>query len=131
MSRSLWLATVVLVLPFGARAAAAQKPVEVSTQQAASVMGKQATVCGPVASVRLVIRTGGAPTFINFDKPNPDQTFTALIWGIDRPKFSAPPESTFTAGKRVCVTGMVTDFHGKPEIVVHNPDEIRIVERGK
>jgi len=130
MSRSLWLATVVVLasVPVGA---VAQKPVEVSTQQAASVKGKQATVCGEVASVKLAIRTGGAPTFINFDKPNPDQTFTALIWGIDRPKFPAPPESTFTAGKRVCVTGTVTDFKGKPEIVVHNPDEIRVTEKGK
>ncbi len=109
MSRSLWLATVVLVLPFTAGSAAAQKQVEVSTQQAASVKGKLATVCGPVASVRLAMRTGGAPTFINFDKPNPDQTFTA--------------------GKRVCATGTVTDWRGVPEIVVHGPDEIRVAEK--
>jgi len=132
MSRSLGPATVVVVLALmPAGAAAQQKPVEVSTQDAASVKGKQATVCGPVASVHLAIRTGGAPTFINFDKPNPDQTFTVLIWGIDRPKFAAPPESTFTAGKRVCVTGTVTDFRGKPEIVVHNPEEIHVADKGK
>ncbi|HEX9106192.1 MAG TPA: hypothetical protein VF832_03170 [Longimicrobiales bacterium] len=129
MSRSLWVATVSIALASLPGAAAAQKPVEVSTQQAASVKGKQATVCGEVASAHLAMRTGGAPTFINFDKPNPDQTFTALIWGIDRPKFPAPPESTFTAGKRVCVTGMVTDFKGKPEIVVHGPDEIRLADK--
>lgn len=108
----------------------AQKVPQVGTLDAARYMGKQATVCGQVAAVHLAQRTGGAPTFINFDKPNPNQTFTVLIWGIDRPKFAAPPESTFTVGKRVCATGLVTDYRGKPEIVVRGPDEIRVDDRG-
>ncbi len=130
MSRSRFLATVLLLL-FAVAPAYAQKPQTVSTLEAAKYMGKQATVCGQVATVHLAMRTGGAPTFINFDKPNPDQTFTVLIWGIDRPKFPAPPESTYTAGKRVCVTGRVTDYRGKPEIIVHGPEEIRVDASGR
>jgi len=107
------------------------RPREVSTQEAEQYKGRQATVCGTVATVRFTVRVGGAPTFINFDKPNPDQTFTVLIWGLDRPKFAAPPESTFTAGKRVCATGLITDFKGKPEIIVHGPTEIRVETGGR
>ncbi len=131
MSRSRLLATVMCVLPLAAAPARAQKPAQVSTLEAGKYMGKQATVCGLVSTVHLAMRTGGAPTFINFDKPNPNQTFTVLIWGIDRPKFAAPPESTYTAGKRVCVTGRVTDYRGKPEIIVRNPEEIRVDATGK
>ncbi len=130
MSRST-LAALALLPTLAAAPAYAQKPQPVSTVEAAKYVGKQATVCGQVATVHLAMRTGGAPTFINFDKPNPDQTFTVLIWGIDRPKFPAPPESTFTAGKRVCVTGRVTDYRGKPEIIVRNPEEIRVDATGK
>ncbi len=130
MSRATLAAFVALILATAAPAHA-QKPRPVSTLDAAKYMGKQATVCGQVATVHLAMRTGGAPTFINFDKPNPDQTFTVLIWGIDRPKFAAPPESTFTAGKRVCVTGKVTDYRGKPEIIVRNPEEIRVDAGGR
>lgn len=128
-TKSLMAAAAVglsLALPLPA---AAQQGKEVSTHDAPQYIGKQATVCGLVASVKLAMKTGGAPTFINFDKPNPDQTFTVLIWGIDRPKFASAPESTFVAGKRVCVSGLVTDYKGKPEIVVHNPDEIRLSEK--
>ncbi len=128
MSRVTLAAFVALALAT-ALPASAQKARQISTLDAAKYMGKQATICGQVATVHLALRTGGAPTFINFDKPNPDQTFTVLIWGIDRPKFSMAPESTFTAGKRVCATGTVTDWRGVPEIVVHGPDEIRVAEK--
>ncbi len=130
MGRSTLAAVVALTLA-AAAPAHAQKARQVSTLDAAKYIGKQATVCGQVATIHLAQRTGGAPTFINFDKPNPDQTFTVLIWGIDRPKFPAPPESTFTAGKRVCVTGRVTDYRGKPEIIVRNPEEIRVEAGGR
>ncbi len=129
MSRWSVAALAGVVALVAAAPAYAQNVREVSTLDAAKYMGKQATVCGQVAAVHLAQRTGGAPTFINFDKPNPNQTFTVLIWGIDRPKFAAPPESTFTVGKRVCARGLVTDYRGKPEIVVRSPEEIRVDDR--
>ncbi len=60
----------------------------------------------------------------NLDQPYPDQIFTALIWGSDRPKFGAP-EDTYR-GKSVCVTGKIKKYRGMPEIIASEPDQIRV-----
>ena len=86
-------------------------------------IGMEKTVCGTVASATYAIRTKGRPTFLNLDQPYPKQIFTVLIWGSDRNKFKNPPE-TFFRGKRICVTGIIEDFRGKPEIIVRGPDQI-------
>ena len=86
-------------------------------------IGIEKTVCGTVASATYAIRTKGRPTFLNLDQPYPNQIFTVLIWGSDRNKFKNPPE-TFFKGKRICVTGIIEDYRGKPEIIVRGPDQI-------
>ncbi len=50
------------------------------------------------------------PTFINLDRAYPNQLFTALIWGSDRPKFG-DPEVTYS-GRRICVTGTIGAYRG-------------------
>src|SRR4051794_8963253 len=72
----------------------------ISSTQAASNIGKTLTICGPVAEASYRSDVRGRPTFINFDKAYPNHTFTALIWGENRGKFSTSPEQTFGAGKR-------------------------------
>jgi hypothetical protein len=86
-------------------------------------IGMQKTVCGTVASATYAVRTKGRPTFLNLDQPYPNQIFTVLIWGSDRNKFKNPPE-TFFKGKGICVTGIIEDYRGKPEIIVRGPDQI-------
>ena len=86
-------------------------------------IGMEKTVCGTVASATYAIRTKGRPTFLNLDQPYPKQIFTVLIWGSDRNKFKNPPE-TFFRGKRICVTGIIESYRGKPEIIVRGPDQI-------
>ena len=86
-------------------------------------IGMEKTVCGTVASATYAIRTKGRPTFLNLDQPYPKQIFTVLIWGSDRNKFKNPPE-TFFKSKRICVTGIIEDYRGKPEIIVCGPDQI-------
>src|SRR5690242_4772016 len=90
--------------------------------QAAQHVGEITKVCGLVASAKYSTRTRGAPTFLNMEKPYPRQVFTAVVWGSSRSKFPAPPESL--AGKRICVSGSITLFRGKPEIVVDSPAQI-------
>ena len=86
-------------------------------------IGMEKTVCGTVASATYAIRSKGRPTFLNLDQPYPKQIFTVVIWGSDRNKFKNPPE-TFLKGKRICVTGIIEDYRGKPEIIVRSPDQI-------
>jgi DNA/RNA endonuclease YhcR with UshA esterase domain len=91
-------------------------------------IGMEKTVCGTVASATYAIRTKGRPTFLNLDQPYPKQIFTVVIWGSDRNKFKNPPE-TFFKGKRICVTGIIEDYRGKPEIIVRSPDQIAVKPR--
>jgi hypothetical protein len=87
-------------------------------------VGEQATVCGSVAGVHHAVSSKGQPTFINLDKPYPNQLFQIAIFGSDLPKF-ANPEQKY-GGKRVCVTGAIKVFKVAPEIVAHDPAAITL-----
>jgi hypothetical protein len=80
---------------------AAQK--KLTANEAKDHIGETATVCGSVVSTHYAPGTKGQPTFLNFDKPYPNQVFTMLIWGENRSKFGTP-ESEYK-GKRICATG--------------------------
>lgn len=95
-----------------------------TSAEAKSHIGERATVCGKVVSTHYAARTKGSPTFLNLDEPYPNQVFTILIWGSDRSKFGVP-ESTFD-GKRVCVTGLIKEYKGAPEIIAEQPSQIAI-----
>jgi hypothetical protein len=79
-------------------------------------------VCGVVASARYAERTHLRPTFLNLDKPYPDPAFTILIWGENRAKFGTAEQSLLH--KRVCVSGSIRDYGGKPEVIASEPRPI-------
>jgi DNA/RNA endonuclease YhcR with UshA esterase domain len=68
----------------------------------------------------------GRPTFINFDRPFPNHTFTALVWGDRRGAFNPPPENQFGPGSRACVEGIIEVYNGRPEIEVDSPAQISL-----
>jgi micrococcal nuclease len=102
--------------------AIAQK--RLTASEAKEHFGETATVCGEVVSTRFADSTKGQPTFLNLDKPYPNQVFTIVVWGINRSKFGAP-ESDYK-GKRICITGKITAYAGLPEIVADEPKQIKI-----
>jgi hypothetical protein len=95
----------------------------ITAADAAKFTGQQKTVCGTVASANYATRSKGQPTFLNLDQPYPRQVFTVLIWGSDRGRFQEPPEAL--SGKRICVTGVIQSYRGRPEIVVKDPTQIK------
>jgi hypothetical protein len=113
---------LLFCVAFFATSAFAQK--NLSAAEAREHVGENATVCGEVASTHYAARSRGNPTFINLDKPYPSQIFTVLIWGSDRPKFGAPEERY--QDKHICVTGMISDYRGVPEVVAHEPSQIKV-----
>jgi DNA/RNA endonuclease YhcR with UshA esterase domain len=96
-----------------------------SPEDAYKHIGETQTVCGTVASTYYSIRSKAQPTFLNLNKPYPNQIFTIVIWGSDRPNFSQPPETMYKNCK-VCVTGKITTYRNKPQIVVKDPSQIQI-----
>jgi hypothetical protein len=89
---------------------------------AASHVGETATVCGLVASAKFAASSRSHPTFLDLDRPYPNAAFTAVIFGDDRPKFGTPETTLY--GKRVCVTGQIRDYRGKPEIILSDPGQL-------
>jgi hypothetical protein len=99
----------------------------VPVDEASKHVGDRAEVCGTVAEVTRARDIGGTPTFINLGGEHPDQSFTALIWGDDRDRWSSAPEDQY-AGRDVCVTGTVELHEDTPQITVSSPQQIRVRE---
>jgi hypothetical protein len=95
---------------------------KLSPNQAKDHIGEVQTVCGKVVSTRFASNSKGQPTFLNLDKPYPNEVFTILIWGENRSKFETP--ETKYNGTNVCVSGRISVYHGTPEIVATNPDQM-------
>ena len=95
---------------------------KIEARHARTHAGKTVTVCGKVVSAKHAESLRGAPTFLNFERDFPNQSFTALVWGKDRAKFDPAPESL--VDKRVCVRGLITIYKGKPQTVLRSPDQI-------
>ena len=118
--------TRALVIPFVIVlwAALGLAQTSISAAEAKNHVGEKATVCGDVASTRYAASSRGNPTFINLDKPYPNQIFTVLIWGNNRPKFGDPEEAY--RSKHICVTGKISDYKGAPEIIAYEPSQIKV-----
>lgn len=89
---------------------------------AGKFVGQQARVCGKVASATFASRSRNQPTFLNLDKAYPNHVFTVVIWGNNRSKFQEPPEDL--EGRRICVSGRIELYRGRPQIIVSSPTQI-------
>jgi micrococcal nuclease len=63
-------------------------------------------------------------TLIDVGASHPNELLTLVIRGAARKKFKTPPEDTFK-GKKVCITGQIIDYKGKPEIVITDSEQIK------
>jgi hypothetical protein len=87
-------------------------------------LGETNTVCGTVARAKYLKGSAGSPTYLNIDRPFPNESCSVLIAEATRARFKYAPETAFT-GKWVCVTGLIkTNPRGKPEIAVNDPAQI-------
>ncbi|MBV9815959.1 MAG: DNA-binding protein [Alphaproteobacteria bacterium] len=99
--------------------------VSIDPSSAMAGIGRTATVCGVVASADYMAGTRANPTFltvVNPDQPDPKGALTAVIYGHDRAKFGAP--ETLLKGQRVCVTGYISFFRGRPEMILSTPRQV-------
>ena len=87
----------------------------IPSKETSQYIGKVATVCGYVVDSRYAASSTGQPTFLNFDYPYPNHTFTIVIWGQNRTNFSTPPEKKYMS-KNVCIDGYIDSYKGKPQI---------------
>ena len=105
----------------------AAAPPTLTATEAKKHVGENATVCGLVVDVHFASGSKGLPTFVNLDKPYPNQIFTVLIWGDDLPRFTENPAKW--QGRKICATGTISEYRGSPEIVASSKDQVTIVDR--
>lgn len=92
---------------------------KVPVDSVAKYIGEKVTVCTTVYGVKSINNL----TFINVGAVYPKSPLTVVIFAKDLPNFKASPEVLYN-NKRICVTGKLEDYKGKPEIIVTHPEEI-------
>jgi DNA/RNA endonuclease YhcR with UshA esterase domain len=92
--------------------------------QAEDFIGKQVIVTGVVSQVSF--RPG--LTFLNFGKPFPNNSFTAIVRDRNTNQFDDLSE---LKGKAVSVKGKVIDYKGKPEIELTTKSQLKLLSETK
>jgi hypothetical protein len=95
--------------------------------ESANHINETIMVCDKVFGTRFLENSGGQPTFLNLGSAYPNSPFTIVIFGSDRTNFKDAPEKLFD-NKKVCATGLIKEYKGKPEMIIKNNSEIKIVE---
>lgn len=88
--------------------------------------GKKVTVCTKVESIYVSKKTKKT-TFINLGKPYPNEKLIVVVFEKDLVNFSYDI-STHLKNKKVCITGIVKMYNGKPEIIATKEDQIVITQ---
>lgn len=86
--------------------------------------GKEITICAKVMDT-YVSKTNEGTTFVNFGNPYPKSTFTVVIFEADLPNFKYTP-SVYLKEKKICITGKIKIYKGKPEMIVNKEEQIKI-----
>jgi micrococcal nuclease len=63
--------------------------------------------------------------FLNFEKPYPNQCFSAVIFSSDLYKFGDNPEKYYNQ-KIVRIRGKIQEYQGKPEIILKDLSQIEV-----
>jgi len=93
----------------------------ITIQQAKDSIDRKATVCDVVKEVYV---SQNGTTLINFGASYPNQVFSAVIFFQNESLLSYPPQTL--KGKTICVTGIVKDYKGKPQIEILDEKQIEI-----
>jgi DNA/RNA endonuclease YhcR with UshA esterase domain len=111
--------TLLMLLVFTVGALAiAQTSASYTAAEAAKHVGEIATITDRVDGVH---QSGKGNMFLNMGGKYPDQAFTAFIPSSSAGQFSNPQQYE---GRTVSVSGKITLYHGKPEIIVTNTSQI-------
>jgi hypothetical protein len=98
----------------------------VSLDSVGNYIGKTVTICELVQST-FQTKSESKVSYINFGKPYPNHSFTVVIFKKDLENFDYDPV-VFFKNKTICVTGEVSVYKDKPQIVVNSPKQLVVKE---
>ncbi|HUU13142.1 MAG TPA: hypothetical protein VM182_05460 [Terriglobia bacterium] len=93
----------------------------VDYRDAASLSGKDACIS---ARVLRVFTSRAGNTFLDFCTDYRKCPFTSVIFESDSEKFG---DLNTLRGRRVEIRGLVTEYQGRAEIIIRNPEQIRVL----
>lgn len=108
-----------------AAAAGTYAQTEINIADAAKHEGDSVIICTKIFGARYFENGKGAPTLLNAGAMYPESPLTVVIFGESRTAFANKPEVFYTA-KNVCVTGRITMYKGKPQIVITKESAIMV-----
>jgi len=82
-------------------------------------IGKNVTICDSVYGTKAFEKI----TLLNIGGDFPNELFTVVVNKADEAKFTGKPSALFI-GNNICVTGTVSEYKGKMQIVVTEPKQI-------
>ncbi|MDI9366587.1 MAG: hypothetical protein QM541_16645 [Flavobacterium sp.] len=96
---------------------------KITPDEAAKHIGDSVTVCGKIFGGRYFDRGENKITLLNMGAAYPLSPLTIVIEAASRKNFSKKPEE-FYANKEVCITGVVKEYKGKPQIIIAKETQI-------
>ncbi len=95
-------------------------PNKVGALEASKYYNETLTVTGKVAQVTVRPKV----TFINLDESGPSSPFTAVIFEGNMSQFG---NVQTLKGKNVEISGAVTEYHNKPEIILESTNQVKVL----
>lgn len=95
----------------------------ISAKEASKHLNEEVTVCDKVFSGKFF--PSSSLTLLDVGGFHPNELLTLVIKGEDKKKFKSAPDELYK-GKNVCITGKIIDFKGKPEIMITDPEQIKV-----
>jgi hypothetical protein len=92
----------------------------VDFHDAASQAGETGCVSGRVLKV---FTSRGGNTFFDFCEDYHDCPFSSVIFSSDKHKFG---DLQSLAGRQIEIRGSITVYQGRPEIIIRDPEQIRM-----
>ena len=92
----------------------------VDIHDAAPLAGKTGCVTGRVLKI---FASKGGNTFLDFCEDYHDCPFSSVIFSSDKQKFGDLQSLT---GRQIEIRGSITVYQGRPEIIIRDPEQIRV-----
>lgn len=112
------LATIALLLFAGL---AVKSQTIISITEVSKHIGETVTICDSVYTGRTLANL----TLLNLGGAFPKQILTIVVNKADLVNFKESPEKLYL-NKKLCITGKITEYNGKPQILATEPKQFNI-----
>ena len=116
--------STLLSLPLAGQETKTNSLSKITAAQAKEHIGSEKIVTGKIAEVN----KGEKLVRLNLDKPFPQQLFTAVIFATKTNLFE---DLDKLKGKKVEVSGKITEYSGRPQIVLVSTNQLKVLEGEK